>query len=139
MESKNNPLLRIIFDEQYPPGASTRTARGLGVIGMRPGEITGYPNAKSIIMLTTAGIKKRTVIHEFGHVAGLGHEHLHPDAYNEDPKCSETKKNQKPDADFIYTPYDRHSAMNYCTFSNALNYPRGLSPKDVELLRSLYP
>jgi hypothetical protein len=59
-----------------------------------------------------------TALHEFGHVAGLRHEHIHPEAAN-DPNCkvmgmdfNVTEKTY--DSTQIVGEYDPNSIMNYC-------------------------
>jgi hypothetical protein len=58
-----------------------------------------------------------TALHEFGHVAGLRHEHIHSDA-KADPNCFNlgTFKitEQIEDTATQYETYDPNSIMNYC-------------------------
>lgn len=59
-----------------------------------------------------------TALHEFGHVAGLRHEHIHPDAM-EDSNCQYMGRDftvsEKPyDTTRIVSEYDPNSIMNYC-------------------------
>ncbi len=72
-------------------------------------------------------MNKLTVIHEFGHVAGLAHEFLHPDA----DLCIVIPA--KPDPKLTYVPFDRESAMGYC------NLRPSLREDDKALLKKLYP
>ncbi|HEX8595922.1 MAG TPA: matrixin family metalloprotease [Pseudomonas sp.] len=105
---------------------------------------------------------ERIVLHEFGHALGAVHEHQHPDAkipWNE-PLLSTLLKHvgyteqlihknfldRYEAADFHYSAYDRDSVMHF-DVPNALtlgdfeiiNQGKTLSPKDIELMRSIYP
>jgi hypothetical protein len=62
------------------------------------------------------------VLHELGHVLGLRHEHVRPEALK-DPLCIESKNARLKDvnrekigntASTYNTPYDSRSIMNYC-------------------------
>jgi hypothetical protein len=113
---------------------------GLALLGPYFGEVAGYPKASSFVSISSTGMDKGTVIHEFGHVAGLAHEHEHPNAWKEDPKrCSSIKENTFPKFRLEYEPYDRDSVMNYCKIHGKEGKKLGLSPGDVALLRKLYP
>lgn len=105
---------------------------------------------------------ERIVLHEFGHMLGAVHEHQHPDAHvpwNEpllssllkqagysEPLIRQNFLDTYEAADFRYSPYDRESIMHF-DVPNALtlgdfeiiNVGKGLSPKDIELMRSIYP
>jgi len=59
-----------------------------------------------------------TALHEFGHVAGLRHEHIHPEAMN-DSNCKYmgtdfTVSEKTYDTTRIVSEYDPNSIMNYC-------------------------
>jgi hypothetical protein len=85
-------------------------------------------------------VSKGVVVHEFGHSAGLHHEHIHPDAYAaENGRCDSVEKNRSELPGFVYEPYDRESVMNYCRLFERGGHSRGLSVRDVELLKRLYP
>ncbi len=93
-----------------------------------------------------------TVVHEFGHVAGLRHEHINSDA-KEDELCHTrqvTLNFKKPneletphDSTLIFTEYDRESIMSYCWLQTRRKYLDKhdgviLSEKDQETLRHFY-
>lgn len=103
--------------------------------------------------LALSAVRTTTIVHEFGHVAGLRHEHIHPDA-KEDEQCQgysspiNLKKPEKLekiyDTAIFSTDYDRQSIMNYCYyFRQRPEIDQGLkfvlSPKDIETLREMYP
>lgn len=111
---------------------------GIGTVGSKPGLLAPYSTAKGFIVLGTTGMNKRTVIHEFGHVAGFSHEHLHPDAIKVKKNCIHLPTKEKIPLDSTLTEYDKSSVMDYCTFMT-INMQKGLSPKDEETLKSLYP
>lgn len=93
-----------------------------------------------------------TIVHEFGHTAGLRHEHIHEDAY-QDKRChspfvtldwDKPKELELPyDSAVFYTQYDPTSIMNYCwlqTQRRDLDRSENviLSPKDIQTLKSYY-
>jgi hypothetical protein len=93
-----------------------------------------------------------TVVHEFGHVAGLRHEHIHEDAFS-DERCEnriipldfgKPETIEKPYSTAIFhTTYDPNSIMNYCwlmTERSRLNRKGRiiLSEKDQATLRHYY-
>lgn len=66
-------------------------------------------------------------IHEFGHIAGLVHEHNLPDA-DRDPNCHLTRTGQSPYLEATATlssSYDPNSVMSYC-FATLLREVSGL-------------
>lgn len=95
---------------------------------------------------------KYTLVHEFGHLAGLLHEHDQKDVVN-DPNCPEgmvaalirgTKNFTKLSYTYRHGPYDQNSIMNYC-FKNLyrdnnrkLVRQSVLSPQDIETLTKMY-
>jgi hypothetical protein len=69
------------------------------------------------------------ILHEFGHVAGLGHEHEREEQLN-DPNCS-VDHNELIDPEVlenynVYGAYDSNSVMNYC-YLRKLNWVIGLN------------
>lgn len=114
---------------------------GLALLGPYPGSVEGYPSASAFVSISSSGMDKGTVVHEFGHSAGLHHEHNHYDAFKIDQgRCpSITKENSYFTTRYEYTEYDPESVMNYCRIQSKGGGSAGLSAKDVELLRKLYP
>lgn len=113
---------------------------GLALLGPFENEVVGYPKARSFVSISSSGMNKGTVIHEFGHVAALSHEHDHPDAYKEDKSgCPEINDHSYPKYHLEYEPYDKDSVMNYCRIHGKGGKKIGLSERDVELLKRLYP
>lgn len=90
-----------------------------------------------------------TALHEFGHAAGLRHEHIRPEAKT-DPHCM-SLKSPLPVEEMNQTTktvgdYDSHSIMNYCWLSaiahtgkSIPDFKIGLSAQDVSTLKQLYP
>lgn len=94
-----------------------------------------YPNpnfkAPGGVIFSPTGLNKRTIIHEFGHIAGLLHEHEHYDARNSGKRCRHI--DPKPKRDYMtYTQYDHESIMNYCSNTDEL------TELDKSLIRKLY-
>ena len=117
-------------------------AVGAAMSGYSPRYFIGsnFPTAAGDVVIYKGGMTKSIIIHEFGHVATLEHEHDHFDAHKKEFLCSATSKRSKRRRHLEYTPYDKKSVMNYCHinlgFSAGGNY--GLSEYDVKLLRSIY-
>lgn len=112
---------------------------GQASLGPRnPGTVARYPNARGYVLIYD--LKKSTVVHEFGHVAGLMHEHLHPQIYQADPTCAHKLLNSPPRPDSLneYVTYDRQSVMNYCALNAPGGENLGLSPGDLGNLQELY-
>jgi len=129
--NKNSSLGTFIFGGTH----------GLALLGPYPGSVEGYPSASAFVSISSSGMDKGTVIHEFGHSAGLQHEHIHYDAFKIDQgRCpSITKENSYFTTRYKYTEYDHQSVMNYCRIQGKGGSSAGLSAKDVELLKKLYP
>lgn len=96
-------------------------------------KVEGYPKAKSLVVISKSGMNKSVVLHEFGHVAGLAHEHQHPDALKESKKPC-LLIDTRIWSQFNYEHFDEESIMSYC--NRALT---SLSTKEVDLLKRLYP
>lgn len=89
-----------------------------------------------------------TIAHEFGHVAGLRHEHIREEA-NNDKNCKDFRvvwptKEKIYDTALLETNYDSQSIMNYCylqsrsgkTFEQRIGSI--LSAGDLQTLKSFY-
>lgn len=120
------------------PGQAGKASLGASVA---PGEIPSHPHARGYVWLSRLGFSRATVIHEFGHVARLRHEHNIPEAL-QDPRCDTAKFYGANvgvlEEDVIqFAPYDANSIMSYCNLW--LNpRPETLSPGDLATLRFLY-
>lgn len=104
---------------------------GFALMGPYYNAVEGYPAALGSVFINSSGMKKSVVIHEFGHAAGLAHEHEHKDAVK---GCSSIAPLFNPM--YEYVPFDAESIMSYC-ITDKKN--RGLSPSDAALLKRLYP
>lgn len=91
---------------------------------------------------------KQTAIHEFGHLAGLMHEHIRVEAKN-DPNCIESRhynlgvgseKTKENISVLKMGEYDPHSIMNYCFNEKVLRdgLQISLSAGDIRTLQELY-
>lgn len=112
---------------------------GLANLGPNQGSVTGYPLASAYVSISSSGMNKGTVIHEFGHSAGLAHEHIHPDANKVNIFCVDISKSAGYKSYYVYEDYDRDSVMSYCKLNGPGGKKLGLSRGDVELLKKLYP
>lgn len=77
-----------------------------------------------------------TVSHEFGHLAGLRHEHVHPEAKTLDKQCTYVNLFTERLQSSVIQDYDSKSIMNYCRRDDVNNGV--LSDKDKSTLKSLY-
>ena len=164
------------FDEIIEGGTSI----GMSVIDLFRGEImrrdpeedAGLPSlviqipSEKIYSSKSIGYHEAislTALHEFGHLAGLHHEHsAYRDEALRDPYCASSPfaddLKKGPDQAFSLVPkkyienlyelkgavrsgYDSKSIMNYCHTRNlfALGGKIGLSAGDRSLLKSVYP
>lgn len=113
--------------------------KGVATTGMMGPTITSYEGAQGAVILSPSGVSKTTITHEFGHILGLMHEHLHPNAkagtgslcpyYSSD---SEFKRN------LIYTDFDETSVMNYCYTFGPKGWKSGLSLNDQALILDIF-
>lgn len=139
----------FLFDTPGFNGRATIGENGIFSIRRVDG-VKGFwmkSSKKPTVVLRTT--KAGTVIHEFGHIAGLRHEHIHEDSIN-DENCHKysvtldfNKLEEQYDSKDIYTEYDPQSIMNYCwlqTRRNQLAKHDGviLSQKDIDTLRHYY-
>ena len=112
---------------------------GQASLGPRnPGTVAGYPAARGYVMIYH--LNKATAVHEFGHVAGLMHEHLHPQAFHKNARCvGNFLRSPAPmDPQNDYAEYDAQSVMNYCALNAPGGEDLGLSPGDLSILQRLY-
>jgi hypothetical protein len=112
-----------------------------------------YKKSGKIGNVILKNVRPSTIIHEFGHVAGLRHEHIHQDAQLDKNchkfvtplKMDEPDKLEQPFATTVFhTEYDSKSIMNYCnTFVNRRDLDKAdgpiLSAKDRRTLKEIYP
>lgn len=106
-----------------------------------------YKKSGKVAHVALKSINPGTVIHEFGHVAGLRHEHIHEEA-KYDPNCSNRgvaypTEEKFYDSAHVETNYDSRSIMNYCflqTDRSKFNNMIGniLSSGDMQTLRAYY-
>jgi hypothetical protein len=75
---------------------------------------------------------RANAIHEFGHALGFVHEQNRDDTPAE---CTEPK--QGPKGDWILTPWDPQSVMNYCNSDRWVDGGK-LSPGDIASIEQLY-
>lgn len=79
------------------------------------------------------------IVHEFGHIAGLRHEHVHPSAKKEDSSCSYALyAKESPIDQSTLINYDKASIMNYCRINNPYNKSAALSGHDKATLLKIY-
>ena len=119
--------------------------------GVLPVVILGQRDINRTSVLSEVQSTRIRVTHEFGHLAGLRHEHVRWDDTRTDPVCKRVEREVQPlyqepvlDASFEGN-YDASSVMNYChdLFMSDLAsevHPEDLtlSTQDQELLKQLY-
>ena len=100
----------------------------------------------NVVILNTGGANEKKVdaasyiqmlaLHEFGHTAGLRHQHIIMKAAEKDPNCQNFKTTMKSEPIFqstIFTgAYDFNSVMNYC-YLNKLTSESGLKFRATNL------
>lgn len=131
--NKNNKLESRLFG-----GLDGLASLGTSLHTENIGWLFGFKLINGFVAISKSGINKGTVIHEFGHVAGLMHEHDHPEAEKIEPNCKYTE-DWKILSGFMYEPYDANSVMNYCKLDKRGGKNVGLSSTDVDVLRRIYP
>jgi len=130
-EASTGIRIRVIDDADLGP--HTRTL-GYFLNGLKNGMTLNftYKNWGQDCQESKDFCTKVIAIHEFGHAIGLAHEQNRPDAPGE---CQ--KLRQGPDGDdYLLTPYDPESVMNYCNLKYA-NFGV-LSAKDISFLKEKY-
>lgn len=113
--------------------------KGVATTGMAGAHITSYQGAQGAVILSPMGVSKTTIIHEFAHILGLEHEHLHPDAKaNTSSLCPYYSNDAERKRNLIYTDFDETSVMNYCYTFSPKGWKAGLSTKDQELILDIF-
>lgn len=140
----------LIFDPSF---AGRAVIGDSGMMGSLDGRHGFYSKSGKVGTIALSAVRTTTIVHEFGHVAGLRHEHIHPDA-REDHQCQGSsspinlKRPEKLEKVYhtaiFHTEYDPKSIMNYCYyFGQRPEIDRGLkyvlSRKDIETLQEMYP
>jgi hypothetical protein len=124
------------------------THRGRGFFSKKPG-FYGTTGEKAYVYLAT--VDRTTTVHEFGHIAGLRHEHAREEAFK-DSNCRKVRGHDHrgdPLKENLYVTseipfsYDSFSVMNYC-YINPLRAQinsgskSALSEVDKKTLRLIY-
>jgi hypothetical protein len=130
-----NPDVVVYLRQEPVTVTSGRVELASATLGQTPTRPSiRYQSARGAVYLSQSGLNKSVVIHEFGHIAGLYHEHDHPDA---DQACTYNNERDKQVYAYRgYLPYDHDSIMSYCVINQDKN--RGLSSEDIQALRLLY-
>jgi erythromycin esterase-like protein len=140
-----------VFHEDGVPGESK--ARPAVVVGESAFgvAISGRPNAVRMNftlqnwhpdLCSTEPNKTRCIrmyaLHEFGHVLGLGEEHLRSDNTCSHPEAVPVQGFPLNIYATWGSQYDPYSIMNYCMNIEQITKPASLSDGDVEILNRLY-
>ncbi len=108
--------------------------------------LAAFPAARGFVFFRNFLDTEKSAVHEFGHLAGLMHEHQRL-GITEDALCTtmyhagfSRAVEQAGPVGTPHGPYDPHSVMNYCEmFRDHAQTRLDLSPGDLALLRFLYP
>ena len=116
---------------------------GFGRIGKRVGPARndfGEATYQALALASLSGTAhKGNVLHEFGHLCGLRHEHIRSEA-RQDPKCDQEtidRASRESQVLLMIGDYDSDSIMSYC-YLRTTSDPK-LSEGDYRALRFLYP
>ena len=129
---ENSRGVRIGVEDYFPHAKSI----GKKLDGMKNGIVLNLTFEKHLpeCRKTLETCIRATAVHEFGHVLGFPHEHIHPDA-PDDCVILPIAGEEYPTS-LLSTPYDPDSVMNYC---NGVFANHGvLSHYDKIKLRSVY-
>jgi len=155
---KANPLKRTLWFDKAPYFKGRSSIGNAGVLSGR-----GYESGSKRASIVFSKIVPATIVHEFGHLSGLRHEHINPKA-DSDPACwkyafirsgaymnhhepeikdwisLKDKSDVIVNTTVIYTDYDKNSAMNYCFFKQKAEEgsEAHLSSLDQQTLKYLY-
>lgn len=98
-----------------------------------------YHSIRGVILLpASVDVEESTIIHEFGHAAGLHNEQDHPDAYESHKFCSNTKKDTSRVHGREYGKFDSESVMFDCYIKSVKGRHAKLSQGDIDVLRKIY-
>ena len=112
--------------------------KGTATVGMIHKDITSYSDAQGAVLLSPMGISKTTIIHEFGHILGLMHEHDHPSSPTmQESACPYYQGSVETRRNIIYTDFDINSVMNYC-YIFVKGRGTGLSENDQQLILDIF-
>jgi hypothetical protein len=100
---------------------------------LKIGNTGAYPSPDRWYRNFAIAATRGTAVHEFGHAAGLAHEHSRDDA----PQCGGDTERHANGADgYVFVGvYDPRSIMNYCKDGSI----QTMSPGDVAGVNYLYP
>jgi hypothetical protein len=115
---------------------------GRASLGPDYARVPFHADARAYAWINGSKFTKSVVVHEFGHVARLAHEHFRPES-RDDERClpQHLQRGYTRVREIAYGDYDSASVMNYCNLilnSGQSRSQTGLSPGDVTLLRHLY-
>ena len=112
---------------------------GMATVGPMKNSFTSYNQARGAIVFSSIGIDKTTIVHEFGHILGLEHEHDHPDAkVRANKPCTHYSERAEDFNNHIYGEFDETSVMNYCYTESSAGKNVGLSALDQQMILDIY-
>ena len=153
-QSKRVDIIIMKSSKKYHSITAYPGRASLGSDGLR--STTGYfskGTKRSAIALAT--FSRENILHEFGHLTGLRHEHIHPEAKTDlnclklgkriiKPRKQQRKSKSRDQVlatTLIFSEYDSESIMNYCYIEKLRNEKRSqasLSEEDLRTLRHIY-
>lgn len=81
---------------------------------------------------------KMNALHEFGHTAGLRHEHMRREAQFDENCVGVSFDEKQDDTTVFYEPYDPYSVMNYCWLQTVRDFGKTPQKKLIVLDQTIY-
>lgn len=137
----------VMKDKKLPMNLNTSWEMRVDETSKHPFIFLRIPDkeSKGILQVSKEEALQLNAVHEFGHLAGLSHEHIRANISSPDCVSGHVQLQLRVASTLDVGDYDPQSIMNYCYTKNILEVHGlhkkkiGLSPGDIQALKSLYP